>query len=177
MPRIHGEPSVSIWNGAARAGGPTGTAPILVALAFKFTAAGRINGYSFLLDPTDGGDHHAYLIHQLPDLTVRCIDACSFRRHLPPTGGSPTWQKQWVRPWIRVSVGDLYELVVYYDVGKYSTAINARVTDPDIVVGPITVPGAASGVNNGLTSTTLRLLPNTTIGNAKPAIDISFQPD
>jgi hypothetical protein len=76
-----------------------------------------------------------------------------------------------------VSVGDLYELVVYFDVGKYSFMVNARSPDPDIVAGPITVPGAASGVNNGLTATTLRLLPNTTIGNAKPAVDISFQPD
>ena len=177
MPRIHGEPSVSIWSGGTRSSGPLTTSAALVALAFKFTAPGRINAYKYLLDQTDGGDHHAYLIHQLPDLTVRCIDACSFVRHLPPAGSAPVWQTKWVRPWIRVSVGDLYELVVYYDVGKYSYMVNARTPDPDIVAGPITVPGAASGVNNGLITTTLRLLPNTTIGNAKPALDISFQPD
>jgi len=178
MPRIHGTPAVNIWNRGTRVQGPVGTGQLLVYLAFKFTAPGRINGLSFLRDQTDSDEHLAWLVHQRSDLTIRLEASATFRRNLPPTGSSPVWQTAWIRPWRRIVVGDLYELVIHHGNAKYSNMIAARSPDFDVVSGPITVPKQVTGtLTNGGTATTLTFLPGTSIGAAKPAIDVMFQPD
>ena len=168
---------VSIWNKGSRVAGPIASGHMLVALAFKFTASGKIVGFSYLRDGNDGENHYAFLLHQLSNLTVRIEASCSFVRKLPPPGGTPFWERKYIRPWLPVVVGDLYELVVHFGNGKYSNMIAARSPDPDVIAGPITVPGAASGVTNGITATTLTFLPGTSLGGAKPALDVLFRPD
>lgn len=178
MPRIHGTPAVSIWNRGTRVAGPIGTGQLLVYIAFKFTAPGRINALSFLRDTTDSDEHLAWLVHQRSDLTIRLEASATFRRNLSPSGQPTAWQTRWIRPWKRVVVGDLYELVVHYGNAKYSNMVAAHTPDSDIVVGPITVPKNNPGtLTNGGTATTLTFLPGTSISGAKPAIDVWFQPD
>lgn len=169
----------SLWNSAApvQTNQSSGTR-ILVALAFVPTQAGAIAAARFFRDATDGENHVYWFVHQTQALVAFVERAGAFKRVLPPTSPG-NWQTLWFHPWLPVVANDLYELIVLFNAGRYANMVAAHSPDTDTVVGPLTIPRAGGTVvtNNGLTSTTLTLLPGTAIGNAKPALDLWFHID
>ena|SRR5689334_21301477 len=164
MPRIHGTPAVSWWNGSNPASGPVGTSNIWVGHDIDFDVPGRVMGFAMYRTANDIHDHWALLWNEnAAPLVVKLFWALTA---WPSLG----WQNAHIfRSPIRVTVGANWHFAVNFPGGGYYRT-----------VGALTNSVRHNHINfqRGFTNTGWDPPNggNTTDTNAK-GIDILFQPD
>jgi uncharacterized protein DUF4082 len=152
--RDHGAPSVS-WFGGLQPGTPTGTGNIYVGEVFEITAPGRLFGVALYRTLNDT---HAHWAHITDNLTNELLRTYYFKDVTgPATGG---WQQTWIRPALRLTPNNPYNLLVAYPLGNWCRLANAagvrngitfissfQTTQFDPTVGGFTLGNNANGVD------------------------------
>jgi len=86
------------------------------------------------------------------------------------------WTSGFFRKPVKISANQTYAMFVeIHNSMPYGLMVTAHSPDSDITRGNFLIPASVTGVPNGGTQTSQQISLPTSIGNAKPAIDVLFR--
>ena len=167
-------PGQSLW-GLATPGTQSGdTNPTVIRTVLHATVPGRVSGIRYFRDLSDGGNHIGVV--RFP---VSVIATASVFQHIPASGSGPDrWYGQFLKKWVHVNAGDIFQIVVYYSAGLYYGQRGALLAGPYTSGNLVAHQDNAGGTGfNGAFGYNLTFNPTASAGGSLWGNDIFFVPD
>jgi hypothetical protein len=169
-------PEQSLW-GASTSGWTLSTdspsMPLMLALRFTVTCAGRMVGFRHLMHPSYDGLTLAFLWFDTGQFE-RCE---SMRFETSAAGGStPVWRQEWIHPRHRLLVDTNYVVGIFLNRDLFVYRPSALLSA--VSSGCITALAHSDPIPNGLYAySPYLIIPTGNAGGAAYGVDILFQPD